>query len=107
MLKMRKRKKEKELIKIKRMSENPIMPTRGTPGSGGADLYSEDECTLWPGDIKGFRTGIAMEIPPGYAGILMTRSSYGKIGVRVAAGANCIDAEVKLASLKRGIKREG
>lgn len=91
----KRREHHKPKIKVKRLRENSVIPTRGTAWSGGLDLYSEENVTLWPGDIKGFQTGICIEIPYGYCGFLLTRSSLGKYGVRLAAGANLIDADYR------------
>lgn len=40
-------------------------------------------------------TGLVLEIPTGYFGLLLTRSSLGKNGIRMAAGANVIDADFR------------
>jgi len=86
---------QRPALKVKKLTGSAQLPTRGTPGSAGMDIYSTEDFTLWPGDIKMIHTGVAVEIPEGYAGLLMTRSSMGKIGVRVAAGANCIDRDFR------------
>lgn len=82
-------------LKCKRMSEDAILPTRGSDWSAGLDLYSMVDVEIQPGDIVGFHTGWAMEIPRGFFGHLVTRSSLGKNGVRIAAGANVIDSDYR------------
>ena len=82
-------------LKVKQLCKEAVLPTRGTPGSGGLDLYSTVDACLRPGDIVGIPSGLAMEIPTGYCGLLMTRSSFGMRGVRIAAGANCVDADFR------------
>lgn len=82
-------------LKCKRMSEDAILPTRGSDWSAGLDLYSMEDVEIRPGDIVGFHTGWAMEIPRGFFGHLVTRSSLGKNGVRIAAGANVIDSDYR------------
>lgn len=82
-------------IKMVQLKEDAVLPTRGTPGSGGLDLYSTEDVCLRSGDIVGISPGLAMEIPSGYCGLLMTRSSFGMRGVRIAAGTNCIDSDFR------------
>lgn len=82
-------------LKVKKLREDAAIPERGTTGSAGLDIYSVEDCQLWPGDIRCLNTGIAMEIPNGYFGLLMTRSSMGKNGVRLSSGANIIDADYR------------
>ena len=84
-----------KVLKCKRLSEDAILPTRGSDWSAGLDLYSTEEVEIRPGDIVGFHTGWAMEIPKGYFGHLVTRSSLGMAGVRIAAGANVIDSDYR------------
>jgi len=88
-------KKQEPVLKVKKLHPDAKLPARGTPGSGGLDLYAVEDVELWPGDIKGVKSGIGMEIPENCCGLLMTRSSFGKFGVRIAAGANCVDADYR------------
>lgn len=82
-------------LRVRLMSASARMPTRGTPGSAGLDIYSTEDRAMEPGDIVGIHPGIAMEIPEGHVGLLCTRSSMGKIGVRIAAGCNVIDSDYR------------
>ena len=86
---------DRPVLKIKKLSEDAITPTRGTDGSAGLDLYATEDQTIFPGDIVAVHPRIAMEIPPGYYGLLVTRSSMGKRGIRIAAGANIIDSDYR------------
>jgi hypothetical protein len=57
---------------VKRSHPNAILPTRGTLGSAGWDLYSTESTVLTPGQRQLVDTGISIEIPPGtYARITM------------------------------------
>lgn len=62
-------------IKIKKLRENAVIPHRGTSGAGGVDLYCTEDCILHKGVPTKLPTGLAFEIPEGYAGFIMTRSS--------------------------------
>ena len=52
------------------------MPTYGTQVSAGADLYAclDADIEILPGCSAFVPTGLAMEIPEGYAGLLFARS---------------------------------
>lgn len=83
------KKQEPPVLKIKRLHPDAILPTRGSDGSAGLDLYSvENDMVINPGDNATIHTGWAMEMPPGYYGLLLTRSSMGARMVRLSAGAN-------------------
>lgn len=82
-------------LKVKKLHPDACLPTRGTPGSAGLDLYAIKDVEMRPGDITAIHSGIAVQIPWNYCGLLMTRSSFGKQGVRIAAGTNCIDADYR------------
>lgn len=65
-------------IKIKKLHERAILPTYGTEFSAGADLYALSE-NRTPITIQGcstvlIRTGISVEIPEGYCGLIFARS---------------------------------
>ena len=78
-----------ETIKIKKLNEKAIIPTRGSEYAAGWDLYAcTDELTTIPAHstVK-IGTGIAMEIPHGYFGAIFARSGLAtKEGLRPA---NC------------------
>ena len=59
----------KETIPIKKLQKNAVIPTYGTEYSAGADIYAylEEPITISPGETVLIPTGIAMEIPIGYA----------------------------------------
>lgn len=63
-------------IKIKKLKENAIIPTRGSKYSAGLDLYA---CTSTPVIIAPHQTikvstGLAIELPDGYFGAIAARS---------------------------------
>ena len=61
-------------IKVKLLNDKAQMPFKSTPYAAGADLY----VTSWEFDDKCnivYHTGIAMEIPEGFVGLLFPRSS--------------------------------
>lgn len=63
-------------IPVKRLKPNAIVPTYGSAEAAGADLYAclDEPVTIAPGQTAFIPTGIAMEIPAGYAGLAYARS---------------------------------
>lgn len=64
-------------VKIKKLREDAKIPERGTPFAAGADLYACFDggwIDIAPGDTVMVPTGIAVEIPEGYAGFILARS---------------------------------
>lgn len=80
------------LLKIKRLSEEAVIPTRGTEDSAGLDMFVTESYLLKPGETKLFKTGIAMEIPKGMYGMLRPRSSAFKRGLHTQG---TIDADYR------------
>ena len=65
-----------EDIKVKLMKSNAKMPTYGSNGAAGADLYAclDEAVLVQPGTTQMIPTGLSMEIPQGYAGLIYARS---------------------------------
>ncbi len=82
---------------FKKLNKNSHTPTYGSPYSAGADLYSVDEAvTLAPGESRLFHTGIAVEIPVGYVGLVYARSGLAtKKGLAPANKVGVIDADYR------------
>lgn len=56
------------------VKENGKMPTRAHEPDAGADLYSPVAVTVSPGESVVIDTGVCMEIPYGYCGLLVSKS---------------------------------
>lgn len=85
-------------MKIKKLNENAVIPTYGTEYSAGADLYActDEDITINPGETKLIKTGIAIEIPVGYAGFIYARSGLAsKKGLAPANKVGVIDADYR------------
>ncbi len=61
-------------LKIKKLREDVKLPTYGHPGDAGFDVYIPDDLTIQPGERLSIPLGLAMEIPEGYAGLLLDKS---------------------------------
>lgn len=64
------------LIKLKKINRDAKIPSYGSEFSAGADLYAceENEITIIPHETRLIHTGIAIEIPNGYVGLIYARS---------------------------------
>ena len=84
-------------VNIKKLNEKAIIPTYGTEFSAGADLYNLDECvTIDPHKTVLIHTGIAVEIPVGYCGLIFARSGLAsKRGLAPANKVGVIDADYR------------
>lgn len=86
-------------LKIKRLNPKAKLPTRGTPGSAGMDLYAciEDSVTIAPGELRIIPTGIAIALPDkGHAAFLYARSGLGvKHGICLSNGVGVIDSDYR------------
>lgn len=98
-IKIKYRKEEKmENIKIKKLNENAVVPTYGSEFSAGADLYAciSEETFINSGETKLVPTGIAMEIPVGYAGFIYARSGLAsKKGLAPANKVGVVDSDYR------------
>ena len=83
-------------IKLKKLDERAIIPTRGTSASAGMDLYALDAVTVGAGETVLVHTGIALAIPEGYAGFIYARSGIAtKRGLAPANKVGVIDADYR------------
>jgi dUTP pyrophosphatase len=62
-------------MKVKRLYDRSILPTKAHSGDLGYDLYSADQYTIYGGETKLIDTGIQIQFPAGYGGIIRDRSS--------------------------------
>ena len=98
-----------DAIRVKKLAKNAKLPTYGSVDAAGADLYAcmDAPLTIEPGEVWWISTGIALEIPKGYAGLIYARSSMGtKRGLAPANKVGVIDSdyrgEVKVVLLNHG-----
>lgn len=85
-------------IRVKKLRHNAILPTYGSLDAAGADLYAclEAPVTIAPGESVFIPTGIALEVPKGYAGLIYARSSMGvKRGLAPANKVGVIDSDYR------------
>ena len=85
------------IVRIKKLNENATVPTYGTEYSAGADLYNLNEAVTIPAHKTVLiHTGISVEIPEGYAGLIYARSGLAsKRGLAPANKVGVIDADYR------------
>lgn len=87
-----------EQVAIKKLRDNAILPTYGSAFAAGADLYAclEAPIALQPGETAFIPTGLAMEIPAGFAGLVYARSGLAsKKGLAPANKVGVIDSDYR------------
>ena len=85
--------------------QNNVTPLAApATGDAGYDIRSKEQRVIQPGEQVLVSTGLHVEIPLGYVGIIKDRSSVARAGMRTAAGV--IDAsyrgEVRVLMENRG-----
>lgn len=88
--------KERAKVRYVKINDRAIVPTFGTEYAAGADLYVLDSAEILPGETCWFNTGIAVEIPTGYVGLIFARSSLGtKRGLAPANMVGVVDSDYR------------
>lgn len=90
-----------KIINIKKTDDNAKIPTYGSEYAAGADLYAvihneENRVEILPGETAFIDTGIVMEIPNGYVGLVYARSGLScKQGLAPANKVGVIDSDYR------------
>ena len=85
-------------IAVKKLRPGAQLPTFGSQYAAGADLYAclDEAVTIEPGQTAFIPTGLAMEIPVGYAGLVYARSGLAcKRGLAPANKVGVIDSDYR------------
>ena len=85
-------------IRVKKIKHQAIMPTYGSAEAAGADLYAclDAPVTIQPGESVFIPTGLSMEIPKGYAGLIYARSGLAcKKGLAPANKVGVVDSDYR------------
>ena len=78
-------------VKIKKLHENAVIPSYAKPGDAGMDLTATSRSTDDIGNIV-YGTGLAVEIPEGYVGLIFPRSSNAKTDLYLTNHVGVIDS---------------
>jgi dUTP pyrophosphatase len=80
-------------LRVVRLDARATLPARAHPGDAGLDLHALDGATLAPGERASIPTGIAVEIEPGHAGLVLPRSGLAtRHGISVVNSPGLIDS---------------
>lgn len=83
-------------MKVKRMNPLATVPTFGSDGAAGMDLYSLNDMEIKPQTSEIIHTGVAVEIPQGYVGLVFGRSGLGiKKNIRPSNCVGVIDCDYR------------
>ena len=80
-------------IPVRRLREDAVLPTQAYEGDAGLDLIACENVTLQPGQRGVVSTGIAVEIPEGYAVFVQPRSGLAaRHGIGVVNSPGLVDS---------------
>jgi dUTP pyrophosphatase len=80
-------------VRVLRLDPDIPLPAYALPGDAGADLVSTIDAVLQPGQRAVLPTGIAIELPIGFAGFVHPRSGLAaKVGLGLVNAPGTIDA---------------
>lgn len=85
-------------IRVKKLRSGAVIPTYGSAEAAGADLYAclDGDVIIAPGQTVFIPTGLAMEIPKGYVGLIYARSGLAcKRGLAPANKVGVIDSDYR------------
>lgn len=99
-----------DILKLKKMRPNAVIPERATNGSAGIDLSAciETPVTVAPGERLLLPTGIAIGLPgPGYVAMVFARSGLSiKHGLNLANSVGVIDSDYR-GEIQVGLLHQG
>jgi dUTP pyrophosphatase len=80
-------------LRVRRLDPAAILPRRAHPGDAGLDLHTLERVELAPGERASVGTGLAVEIQPGQAGLVLPRSGLAaRHGIALVNAPGLIDA---------------
>jgi dUTP pyrophosphatase len=82
-------------IKIKKLEEDAIIPAYASSGAAGLDLVAIDYKYDYDYGYHEYGTGLAIEIPEGYVGLIFPRSSISKMSLNLANCVGVIDSDYR------------
>jgi len=80
-------------LRVQRLDSGARLPALAHEGDAGYDLHAVEAAELEPGERAAVRTGIAVEIPPGHAGLVLPRSgTAARHGIALVNAPGLIDS---------------
>jgi dUTP pyrophosphatase len=98
-------------LRVALLAEGAQLPKRAHEGDAGLDLHAAEGVTIPPGGRASVGTGIALEIPPGHAGLVVPRSGLAaRHGISLVNSPGLIDSgyrgEVRVLMLNTDREQE-
>ena len=78
-----------------KLDDPRALPLRAHPTDAGVDLFSALHYDILPGSKVLVDTGFSIQIPAGWFGMIVPRSSMGKLGIRLANTIGIIDPDYR------------
>lgn len=82
------------MLKIHKLNPDAKVPVKTTDGAAGFDLYAQEAYKLEPGEWRNFKLGLAIEIPEGYFGQIVSRTGLA-FQKKVTAFDGVIDSDFR------------
>jgi dUTP pyrophosphatase len=80
-------------LRVTKLQEGAVLPTRAHEGDAGLDLYACEAAHIGPGERWSVGTGVALEIPDGNAGLVLPRSGIAREhGITLVNSPGLIDS---------------
>lgn len=80
-------------VLVRRLTPDVPLPAYARPGDAGADLVTNEDVELAPGERATVGTGIAVALPDGYAAFVHPRSGLAaRFGVTLVNAPGTVDA---------------
>lgn len=79
------------IVKVKKLHPNAVLPSYAMGGDAGMDLTALENGNESKGYLE-YRTGISMEIPQGYVGLIFPRSSISTRNLVLSNSVGVIDS---------------
>jgi len=96
-----------EIVKVKKVHEDAVIPTKAYPSDAGFDLYALEDVIVESGDTEKIRTGLSFDLPSGYEMQIRPRSGVSlKTSLRVTFGTVDCDYRGEVAVIVDNINQE-
>ncbi|MEI6810536.1 MAG: dUTP diphosphatase [Candidatus Nomurabacteria bacterium] len=80
-------------LSVKKINNEAVLPTRAHSYDAGMDLYVNGRQVITAHTTIAVSTGISMEIPEGFVGLIWDKSSVGAKGLKTLGGV--VDSEYR------------
>lgn len=83
------------IVKFKKLSPDAVVPSKKSDDDAGYDLRSSIDYDLYPNEIKIIPTDIAIELPKGTFGMVVSRSGLASRGIVVNNAPGIVDCNYR------------